>query len=210
MSYTSLVNSVQELQKTKVKSLVDSKIKDFKDFKNKRSSSLFYELCFCILAANFNAKRSLYIQNQIKKGFIDLPLPKLKSKLKEFGHRFPNKRSEYIFENRKYSKNLRSIIDSFSDQEHLRDWLVKNIKGIGYKEASHFLRNIGYLNLAIVDFHIIDILEKNNLVVKPKTLNKQKYLEIEQILLKISKKVNLSVGELDLYLWYLETKSIIK
>ncbi|MHA2326793.1 MAG: 8-oxoguanine DNA glycosylase, partial [Promethearchaeota archaeon] len=91
-----------------------------------------------------------------------------------------------------------------------RDWIVKNIKGIGYKEGSHFLRNIGYNNLAIIDFHIIDLLVKSHLIEKPKTLTKKKYLEIEELLKLIGKKLKLNLAELDLYLWYTETGKVLK
>ena len=77
--------------------------------------------------------------------------------------------------------------DKNKNEYEKREWLVKNIKGIGYKEASHFLRNIGYKNIAIIDFHILDLLVKNNLLKeKPKTLTKGKYLEIENILRKLA------------------------
>ena len=78
------------------------------------------------------------------------------------------------------------------------------------KEASHFLRNIGYKNLAIIDFHILDLLEKHRLIEKPKTLSPKNYAIIENILKSIAQKTNTSLGELDLYLWYKETGKILK
>ena len=78
------------------------------------------------------------------------------------------------------------------------------------KEASHFLRNIGYLNYAIIDFHIIDLLVNQNIIERPKTLTNNRYIEIEKTLKEISKKLDLTLGELDLYLWYLETGTILK
>ena len=87
---------------------------------------------------------------------------------------------------------------------------MRNIKGIGYKEASHFLRNIGYTEYAIIDFHIVDLLVKNNLLQKPKAITKTKYLEIELLLKSIGNKLNLNMAELDLYLWFLETGKILK
>ena len=84
------------------------------------------------------------------------------------------------------------------------------MKGLGFKEASHFLRNIGYDDYAIVDFHIVDLLVRHNLIKKPKTLSRVKYLEIEEILRKIAKKSGLTLAELDLYLWFLETIKVLK
>jgi len=84
------------------------------------------------------------------------------------------------------------------------------VKGIGYKESSHFLRNVGFDDYAIIDFHIIDLLVKYQLIKRPKTITKNKYLEIEKILKKIAEKTNLTLAELDLYLWYMETGKILK
>jgi len=81
---------------------------------------------------------------------------------------------------------------------------------LGYKEASHFLRNIGYKNYAIVDFHIVDLLVKYSLIEKPKTMTKRKYLEIERILQDLGSEVSLNLAELDLYLWYMETGKVLK
>ncbi|MCX8176514.1 MAG: N-glycosylase/DNA lyase, partial [Candidatus Bathyarchaeota archaeon] len=169
------------------------------------------ELCFCILTANFNAEKCIKIQNEVGDGFLYLPERKLAETLKKLGHRYPYVRARYIVEARMYKDKLKSIIRFFeNDEEELRNWLVKNVKGIGYKEASHFLRNIGYTNFAILDFHIINILEEYGIIKKPKTLTKKEYLRIENVMRKIAKKLNLNLAELDLYLWYIETKKILK
>ena len=130
--------------------------------------------------------------------------------MKEVHYRFPNIRSKFIIEAREKMNQLDNIMKSGNSGKKLREWIVKNIKGIGYKEASHFLRNIGYNEFAIVDFHIADLLAKHEIVQKPKRMTKTKYLEIEEILKTIGNKVNLSLAELDLYLWYLETGKILK
>jgi len=205
-----LLKAIEKLKNSEIKSLVGARIKEFKDNSRKSSSELFKELCFCILTANFNAEKSIKIQEEIDDGFLTLPEHQLARKLKELGHRYPNTRAKYIVEARKYKDSLKDIINSFDDENKLREWLVKNIKGIGYKEASHFLRNIGYTNFAIIDFHILDILAKHKLIEKPKTLTKRKYLEIEELLREIGKKLNLNLAELDLYLWYMETGKVLK
>ena len=105
-----------------------------------------------------------------------------------------------------------NIINSNSEEQEIREWLVKNIKGLGYKEASHFLRNIGFKNIAIIDYHIIDILARYRIIKKPKTrsLTRKRYLEIERVLRELSEKTGLALGELDLYLWFLETGRVLK
>ena len=210
ISMKELVSLIEEIKKDpKVRREADSRIKEFRKYRNASSDEIFKQLCFCIMTANFNAKRSIEIEEKIGDGFICFPEKKLASKLKEYGHRFPNARANYMVCNRKHKESLKKMIDT-KDEKELRDWIVKNIKGLGYKEASHFLRNIGYENFAIIDFHIIDVLVGYGLIERPKAMTKKKYLEIEEILGKIAKKVNLSRGELDFYLWYSETKKILK
>ncbi len=203
-----LINKIKILQKTEIKNIIDNKIKDFKSLKKTSNNLLFQELCFCLMAANFNAEKSLKIQNTLQDKLFTLDENKLAEKLKELGHRFPNTRAKYIVEARKH--NLRNILDDIKDEFELRDYLAKNVKGLGLKESSHFLRNIGYENLAIIDFHILDLLVKNKLIIKPKTITPKVYLDAERILEKIGKKANLNLAELDLYLWYIETGKVIK
>jgi len=137
-------------------------------------------------------------QKEIGNGFRTLPKKKLAAKLKSLGYRFYNRRAEFIVEARK--KEI--VLD--------RDWLVENVKGIGMKEASHFLRNIGFEDYAIIDFHIVDLLVRNGLIERPKSLTKQKYLKIEQLLRKIAEHAGLTLAELDLYLWHMETGTVLK
>lgn len=210
MSDKHLLRSIEKLKKSEVKNLVDIRVREFKRNGVKSSSEIFKELCFCILTANFNAEKSIKIQTEIGNGFLTLSEPQLAEKLKKFGHRYPNTRARCIVEARKYKGLLKGIIESFDNEDELREWLVKNIKGIGYKEASHFLRNIGYINLAIIDFHIINLLERYKLFKKPRTLTKKKYFKIENLLRKIAEKSNLNLAELDLYLWHMETGKILK
>ena len=207
-----IIKIIENLKSSPIKEVIDSRMKKFEELGNKNSKEIFKELCFCILTANFSAQGGIKIQNAINDGFLTLSEKKLAKKLSELGHRFPNARAKYIFEARIHKDNIKKTLESFNDESETRAWIVKNIKGIGMKEASHFLRNIGYKNLAIIDFHIIDLLVKNNLIEKPKSksLAPKKYIEIENLLRKIAEKTNLSLGELDLYLWYEETGKILK
>jgi len=205
-----LLDSIQNLRQSKVGGLVDSRIKEFKEMGSKPSREIFKELCFCILCANYTAERSMQIQKAMGDGFLALPESQLRERLRTLGYRFPNVRSEYIAEARRYKDSLKEIISSFNDENKQRKWLIENIKGIGPKEASHFLRNIGYTGFAILDFHIINILSRHGLIEKPKTLTKRRYFEIEELLRKIAGEADLNLAELDLHLWYLETGKVLK
>jgi len=204
-----LIKSVENLKNGDVGRLVDNKIKQFKGIDKDSNEAVFNELCFCILTANFNAEKSIMIQDEIGEGFCKFCEDELSNKLTELGHRFPNARAKYISECQRFKDRIKYVIQSLSG-EKLREYLVKNIKGIGYKEASHFLRNIGFDDYAIIDFHIIDILARNNLIEKSKVISKKNYMEIESVLKNLSKQLNVTLAELDLYLWYLETGKILK
>jgi N-glycosylase/DNA lyase len=203
-----LIDHIEKLKKSLVGRKVEKRIKEFKEISKKSNDDIFKELCFCILTANFNAEKSIEIQNKIGDGFLNFSEKELEKKLRELGHRYPKTRAKYIVEARMFKDSLKNILES--NENDLRDWFVKNIKGLGYKEASHFLRNIGFENFAIIDFHIIDLLVKHKLIKRPKTLTKRKYFEIENILKRIAKELNINLAELDLYLWYMETGKILK
>ena len=207
-----LIEIVEKLKNSSVRETVDSRMDEFEELGKKSSKDIFRELCFCFLTANFNAAGGIKIQNKIKEGFITLSKEELAKRLSELGHRFPNARANFIFNARNNVDTIKHTIENFQTDEERREWIVENIKGIGMKEASHFLRNIGYKDVAIIDFHIVDLLFKHGLIEKPKnkSLNKKRYLEIENILRELAKKTNTNLGELDLYLWYEETGKILK
>lgn len=205
-----LVESVKKLKDSTLKSLVNKRINEFKEIGSSSSDRIFIELCFCILTANYNAEKTIKIQEKIGLGFLFLPESKLVEELKKLGYRYPNLRAKYIIEARKKKELLVEALKKVRDENRLRELLVKNFRGLGYKEASHFLRNIGYTNVAIIDFHIVNILARYGLIKKFKVLTKRKYLEVEGKLRKTAEKLNLSLAELDLYLWYMETGKILK
>jgi N-glycosylase/DNA lyase len=162
------------------------------------------------MTANFNAQRSIDIQNSVGRGFCTLGEKELAAKLKELGHRFPAARANYMAEAQKHLPMLKETLSKFGSEAELREWLVENVRGLGYKEASHFMRNIGFTDVAIIDFHIVDLLVRHGIVERPKTLTPKKYLEIETTLRDIAKKAGLNLAELDLSLWYMETGKILK
>ena len=206
-----LIQLIVNIKKNReVRETINFRIQEFQKITEKSTNEILKELCFCILTANFNAEKSIKIQEEIDDGLLTFSESKLAKELKKSGHRFPNIRAKYIVEARMHEESINRIILSSGDEQEQRDWLAKNIKGIGYKEASHFLRNIGFTDLAIIDFHIIDLLTRLELIQKPKNLGKKKYLEIEKLLRNASIKLNMNLAELDLYMWYAETGKILK
>jgi N-glycosylase/DNA lyase len=192
---------IRKLQKTKIKNLIKKRIKEFESQKD-----WFSELCFCLLTANWKAEESIALQKEINKGFQRWSRKKLAEFLKSKGHRFWPQRAERICLARKY-RNIKQILKK---QEHPREWLVENIKGLGMKEASHFLRNVGYKDYAILDRHILRLLDHHNYIRMPKTLTKNKYLEIEEVFTGIAKNIKITPAELDLYMFYMQKGRVLK
>ena len=204
-----LLTSIQKLKHGGIQTKIQQRIQEFKNVNTNSVEELFQELCFCILTANFNAERTILIHQRLRECFCTTPKEALSKKLRQQGYRFPNIRAAYIIDSVSKKDVLPTIIQTFQRDER-RTWLVQNIKGLGYKEASHFLRNIGFDDYAIIDSHILELLERYNFIKQPKTLTKKKYIEIEKLLQTISQQTYLTLAELDLYLWYMETGKILK
>ena len=170
---------------------------------------LFSELSFCVLTANWSAKGGIKAQKGIGDGFCSFTREDLESALRKFGHRFPSARTNYIIQNRWIIDKLRDVISM--PFEEAREYIVKNVKGIGWKESSHFLRNIGVENVAILDKHIMRMMVSANLISEiPKGWTKSRYLDYESRLIPIADHFKIPLGKLDLYMWYAAKKSVDK
>lgn len=203
-----------EVEKTvkDLKSLLAEKVKgilsEFEKNKNLSKKDKFLELCFCILVANFSMEKTFEIWKKIGEKFLKLTKEELSQQLKQFGYRFYNKRAEYIVEARSKIELLEDIL-KLNDEFIIREKLVENFRGIGWKEASHFLRNLGYKNFAILDRHVLRTLRDLGVIDKiPKTLNKRIYLKIEDRLRKIANELKMNLAELDFYLFYISSGKI--
>ena len=184
--------------------LVERRIREFEALgKYGDELDLFSELSFCVLTANWSAERGIKAQESIgKANFARLSFEELLEKLKEVGHRYPISRARFIVENRRLIGRLRSIWEKPSKEA--RKILVGEAKGIGWKEASHFLRNTGKLDLAILDKHILRFLFNEGIIKEmPKGWTQRKYEEIEEKFVELSSLLEKTPGEVDLYIWFL-------
>jgi N-glycosylase/DNA lyase len=133
-------------------------------------------------------------------------------------HRFPVERPGYVVVTRSYLQEhcgmaLREALQSFPDPIERRDWLAqeKRIKGLGYKESSHFLRNIGLRGYAILDKHVMNCLTDLKVVETPKPPgNRRCYLETEERLRTFARDIGIDFDELDLVLWSMKTGEVLK
>ncbi|MDD5633772.1 MAG: N-glycosylase/DNA lyase [Candidatus Omnitrophica bacterium] len=198
------------------KSAIRKRLSEFKKVQRRPDKKIFSELCFCITTPQSKAVycdrsiRGLEKSGALFKGSVD----KIRSGLT--GVRFPNNKARFISEARKlFTTNGKvRVKDKLRTEDILstRKWLVENVKGIGFKEASHFLRNIGLGgDLAILDVHILKNMKKYGIIKEPpKDLSGKNYLIIEKKLRKFSEKIGIPMDELDLLFWSEETGQIFK
>lgn len=178
---------------------------------------IFAELAFCILTPQSKAKVCWKcILDICDKGLLLKDNAKQVRKLLT-GVRFKNNKAGYIVEAKKFFTDdgklcIKSMLKQFTASLETREWLVKNINGYGYKEASHFLRNIGLgRELAILDRHILKNLKALGVIDEvPRTLSKKRYLEIERRMTEYSKRIGIPMAHLDLLLWCKETGEVFK
>ncbi|MDD5495849.1 MAG: N-glycosylase/DNA lyase [Candidatus Omnitrophica bacterium] len=204
----------------KKSSLIKKRLEEFGSLRLARGKDIFEELCFCILTPQAKAIHCDAALKELKKGRLLYRAGAKRISLKLKGRvRFHNKKAEYLILARKkfYCGNSKEGIDikrkiGTDKNTEIREWLVKNIKGLGYKEASHFLRNIGCgKGLAILDVHILKNLKNYGVIRKtPVSLNKKAYLEIENKMKKFSGKAGIPLEALDLVLWSKETGYVFK
>ena len=204
-----LIEDIRECENSAIASQIEQRASEFLELGSRGSADWLVELCFCIMTANFNALRSMSIQGRIGYGFIHMSEEELAGELRACGHRFPNTRAKYIVKARQKAFSLKEELMPLECAQK-REWLVKNVYGLGYKEASHFLRNVGFFDYAIIDFHILDLLEREGVIKRPKNLSEKNYLSIEQSLRGLSSELLMPLGILDLYLWFLETGKVLK
>lgn len=198
----------------KIKSVIGDRLNTFSNIFEKKE--IFYELCFCLLTPQSNAKRCALAVEDLK----SLDLFNSKLKLEEIGTilksktRFHNNKAKYVYNLNPLFEDLWKRYDLTNkklDANEIRDWLVKNIKGLGFKESSHFLRNIGFRDLAILDRHILRNLHELKVIGDfSKGLSKNEYLLIEEKFSSYCIDAGISMDELDLYFWYSETGEVFK
>jgi N-glycosylase/DNA lyase len=196
---------------------IKGRLEEFKEVLNQSDERVFAELAFCICTpqskatAAWNSITALVKNDYLFSGSENVIRPFLNTV------RFCDNKSKYIVEARNFftksnKLKIKEKIKSFDDQFKLREWSAENIKGLGMKESSHFLRNIGLGNdMAILDVHILKNLKEYGVIEEiPEVLTKKLYLEIESKMRNFSKLVKIPMDELDLLFWSEETGMIFK
>lgn len=198
------------------KHLIKKRLKEFRNLHKTKKADIFSELCFCLLTPQSKAVSCDKAIKNLKKRGLLLNGSKLAIKNQLKGVRFPNNKTLYLIAARKLFRNNKAfdIKSRFnnSDVFKRREWLVSNVKGFGYKEASHFLRNIGLgKNIAILDVHILRNLKKYRVIKKiPSSLSRKIYLDIENRMRVFSERIKVPLEDLDLLFWSNQTGFVFK
>ncbi len=206
-----------ELTLDRLRDLYDARraaIRDrLREFAQVPSSEYFYELVYCLLTPQSSAVHAARAVDRLKamnfsSADVD-PEPVLHHKA--FYIRFHRTKSVHLNSTKARFPEIAVRLAENSSGKELREWLVENIKGLGWKEASHFLRNIGYRDLAILDRHILRNLQRLRVIEDlPKSLTARRYKIIEEKFRTFAASIGIPMDELDLLLWSMETGVILK
>ena len=208
--YPGVMATVREMMLSDFSRAVENRKQDFIRAGKSSPEVIYGELCFCILTANTSAEMGIRTQEIIGlEGFLNFDEETMRKKLKEARYRFYNVRSKFLVQSRWIVDELPHIV-AMKDRIGARDYLVNNLKGIGYKEASHFLRNVGVFDFSILDKHILNMIRKEHPERKFLVGSRKNYLETEKTILEFADSISLEPGILDLYLWKIATGKLLK
>jgi len=197
---------------------ISSRLEEFRSiWINADDEKLWEEMVFCFFTGGCSAKMGMRAITAVRPHLMTGDHEVIMNALVGV-HRYPRARSRYVVQSREFltencDMKIRLRLDSFDSHYEKRDWLVKEkgIKGLGYKEASHFLRNIGLSGYAILDKHVLNCLAELKIIDDPKPPNtRSRYLSIESKLKQLASDLEIDFDEMDLVLWSMKTGEILK
>lgn len=198
---------------------IKKRLEEFKTvWREGNNRDIHVELSFCILTPQSKAKNAWQAITTLRDN--GLLFQGSADEIVEYLNivRFKNNKAKYLVELREQMKDengeliTKDFFEKFETPANAREWIVKNIKGMAYKEAGHFLRNVGFgEEVAILDRHILRNLVRLEVIDEiPKTITPKLYLAIENKMKEYCKNVGIPMDELDLLLWYIEAGEIFK
>ena len=202
-----------------IKPAIKKRLQEFRDtWNNGDDKAIFIELSFCILTPQSKALNAWSaITKLVENNLLFEGSPE---EISEYLNvvRFKNTKANNLVKLREEMKNdkgefiTKQLFASMKDSFERREYIVKNVKGMGWKEAGHFLRNVGFGDdLAILDRHILRNMQRLDIITEiPKTITPKAYLEMEVKLREYVKTIDIPMDEMDLLLWYKEAGEIFK
>ena len=195
---------------------IQNRLLEFKQaFQEADDRQIFRELSFCILSSGVGPKIAGQCMSAIGEKLADGEEDELLERIGAI-HKYAENASRYIVFTREYLKKehgflLKSLVSSFEDRVERREFFAKNpgIKGLGYMQASHFLRNLGFSGYAILDRNNLASLSELGVIGETKyPLTKKRYLETENLMAEAAHELGISLDELDLLLWSRKRKYV--
>jgi N-glycosylase/DNA lyase len=191
---------------------------------------LLSELVLCILSSQEKYEVALAIMKELQKQNV-LRVPRNKTEFREIKSKVKSTLQnpvEYKLNERTYSRRLRffvkkaqyitdtieniylnnlTILEILRQEkciQETRKRIINYSYGLGPKQASMFLRNIGYhTEFAVLDKHVIDYMKLIGLITVSKTSfsNISTYQKMEMKLKSYAESFNLNLLHLDLAIW---------
>jgi len=200
------------------RSTIEKRLSEFKRLYLKGSEEdIFAELVFCILTPQSRAKLCWDAVVRLRRNGLLLKGSAARVERALSGVRFKKKKSGYIVRARKLfvdnaKVRVRPLLEAQGGVYERRHWLVENVCGLGYKEASHFLRNVGFgERIAILDRHILKNLKEARVMKDvPESISKARYFEIEKKMAEFARRIKIPLAHLDLLFWSKETGEVFK
>lgn len=196
----------------------------------RNESKLLSELILCILSSQEKYEVALAIMKELRKQNV-LRVPKSKNEFNDIKQQIKyilQNPVEYKSNEQTYTRRLRFFVKKSQyiigtiENIYLKDLTIREILrknecmqvtrvnvinysyGLGPKQASMFLRNIGYYTeFAVLDKHVIDYMRLIGLTSATETSfsNISTYQKMEMKLKKYAESFNLSLLHLDLAIW---------
>ncbi len=136
----------------------------------RRPEAIWKQKVFCVLSSQYNAKKAASIADCIVQSVpffeYSLPIRAIEEACFELlssnviAYRFPKMRARQIslcwFPFSQIKDEYHEFVSSCGSEECARDKIIETFPGIGLKQASMFLRNIGASkNLSVIDVHTL-------------------------------------------------------
>lgn len=209
---------LEELQREwrERRAVIERRLSDFRRVGLGTDQELFSELAYCLLTPGTSARRGdeavrdLTASGLLWRGSRNQIASLLRSRIRFHNHkaaRLVGARERFLEGEGSLGEWLRA-----TPPDEARRHLVLNVDGLGYKEASHFLRNVGRgEDFAILDRHILKNLVHHGVLPEiPKALTAKRYVAIEENVRAFAEDVRIPVAAIDLLFWSRETGEVFK
>ncbi|AEF86378.1 probable N-glycosylase/DNA lyase [Treponema primitia ZAS-2] len=202
------------------KNELENRLDDFRSrWAEGSDQDIFEELCYCLCTAREKAKYAFAAMGSLRKTkkLFKGSEAEIDAVLLESGIALHPAKAQRIIQNREIyypgtKKKIEKEFLCFNDILLSRRELKNRINGFGFKEASHFLRNLGFgEKICILDTHTAQQLVQYKVISeRPSSWTEKKYLEVERAMIGFAKKVKIPVDALDLVFMLKENPEIIK